>query len=330
MLQVFLTLLVALHLLLVDVAMVGPLVCVWLEWRETRYAERVAGLIGQTWAGLVNGTLAGGIVLGSLLLAMRWWMDDRAYFSAGAAIPVDRLWFGLGELLFSFGCMGGYVALWNRWRNHRLFHRALAIAAAANLLMHFPALFTIISVLATRGDPWGQTLDRAGYQRLLLDGEVVARVIHVWLAACAVNGVLLMVFGLRLGDDESQLALRRRLIQRGAWLGLAPTLLQIPAGLWLVLQMPDTARQPLLGGDWLASGLFLGSLFLALQLLHTLSAIALGDQEPKLIRRSVAILLALVLLMVGTRACLHDRALGALGSSVGRPAALHQTGIAFQ
>ncbi len=330
MLQVLLTVLVALHLLLVDVAMVGPLVCVWLEWRDTRYAERAAGRLGKTWAGLVHWTLAGGIVLGCLLLAIRWWMDDRAYFSAVAVIPVGRLWFGLGELLFSFGCMGAYVALWNRWRNHRLMHRALAIAAAANLLMHFPALFTIISVLTTRVDQWGQVLDRAGYQRLLLDTEVVPRVIHVWLAAFAANGVLLMVFGLRLGDDEAQPALRRRLIQRGAWLGLAPTLLQIPAGLWLVLQMPDAARQPLLGGDWLSSGLFLGSLFLALQLIHTLSAIALGDPEPKLIRRSVAILLALVLLMVGTRACLHEHALGPLGSSDGRPAALHRTEIAFQ
>jgi hypothetical protein len=36
------------------------------------------------------------------------------------------------------------------------------------------------------------------------------------------------------------------------------------------------------------------------------------------------------LLMVGTRACLHDHALGALGSSESRPAALHRTGIAFQ
>ena len=147
MLQVFLTVLVAAHLLLVDVAMAGPLMCVWLEWRETRFADRSAGLIGKTLAGLVQWTLAGGIVLGGLLLAIRWWMDDRTYFSAVATIPVGRLWFGLGELLFFYGCMGGYVALWNRWRSHRLAHRALAIAAATNLLLHFPALFTMISVI---------------------------------------------------------------------------------------------------------------------------------------------------------------------------------------
>ena len=323
MLSVLLTVLVAVHLLLVDVAMVGPLVCIWLEWRETRFADRPAGRLGKTLAGLAMGTLLGGIALGGLLLAIRWWMDDRVYFSGIATIPVSRLWFGLGELLFSFGCLAGYRALWNRWRNHRLAHRALAIAASTNLLTHFPALFTIISVLGTRGGPGGQTLDRAGYQRLLLDGEVVSRVAHVWLAAFAVSGVLLMVLGLRLGDDEPLHASRQRLIRRGALLGLAPTLLQIPTGLWLALQMPETARQPLLGGDGLATGLFLGSLFLAMQLMHTLAAIALGDQAPKQIHRSVAILLALVLLMVGTHARVHACADSAANG-------LHRTEVTFQ
>lgn len=308
MLDILLALLLAAHLLLVDVVMAGPLVCIWLEWRETRHADPVAGSVGRALAGFVLWALAGGIAIGAILLAIRWSID-RPYFSALAAIPQSRLWFGLGELLFYFACMAAYRRLWTRLRNRRMVHRLLAIAAASNMLVHFPALFAIISVASTRPQLWGSTLDRAGYWRLLVDGEVLSRVTHVWLASFAVTGVALLVFAVRLAGDPEHHSSRARLISRGAWLGLVCTLLQIPSGLWLAFEMPEAAREPLFGGDLVASGLFAASVLLTLQLLHTLAAIALGDSEPKQVRRSVLLVVMLMLLMAGTRARLDGDAL---------------------
>lgn len=308
MLQIILVLVFSAHLLLIDIAMAGPLVCVWLEWRATRCADPLADRAAMTLARLSIWALAGGILIGGLLLAARWWRNDDAYFTALSVIPVSRMWNGLAELLFSFVCMAAYVALWDRWRKRPVLHWLLAIAASSNLLVHFPALFAIVSVLSTRGQQLGQVLDGAGYRLLLVDGEVLSRVAHVWLAAFAVTGITLMAIGQRLGGEPQTSAAGQRLIQHAAWLGLVPSLLQIPSGLWLAWQMPESAREPLLGGDWVATGLFFVSMLLAFFLMHTLAAIALGDHEPKQIRRSIATLLILVPLMVGTRVRLDSDA----------------------
>jgi hypothetical protein len=339
-LEVVLVVLLAMHLLLVDIAMAGPLVCVWLEWRETRHADELAGRAGLSLAGIASAALAVGIVTGGLLLAIRWWLDDHTYFSAVAAIPRDRLWFALGELLFYFGCMAAYRALWQRWRRWRLAHRLLAIAAASNLLLHFPALFAIVTVLTTRADRLGVSLDRSGYQRMLLDPEVLSRVAHVWLAAFAVSGATLMYLGLRIDRAGQHDPSRNRLIKAGALVALVPTLLQIPSGLWLALEMPEPARDPLLGGDWVATGLFATSFLLTLQLMHSLAGIAMGNCEPRQIRNSIAIMVLVVLLMVGTRGRAQDFSLSIHRKASQPPRAgrarashdfiLHPTPLGFQ
>ncbi len=337
MLQVLLVPLVSAHLLLVDVAMAGPLLCVGVQWRRgDPLADRAAlGL-----ARLATLALLGGIATGAILLGIRWWTDDGAYFSALATIPASRVWFGLAELLFSLTCMAAYLGLWNRLRDWRWVHWLLPIAAASNLLLHFPALFAVVSVVSTRSELWGHALDRAGYQWLLVDPEVMSRVIHVWLAAFAVSGMALMAIASRVaGDQEDQVA-AGALVQRGAWLGLIPSLAQLPSGLYLALQMPQTAREPLVGGDGLATSLFMLSLLLALLLIHNLAAIALGDRDPKQIHRSLVILLLVVLSMVGTRSRLQSQRLADRGqSSLGFSprstvteftADLHHAKVAFQ
>jgi hypothetical protein len=185
----------------------------------------------------------------------------------------------------------------------------LAIAAALNLLAHFPALFAIISVASTRPPLWSETLDRAGYWRLLLDPEVLSRVVHVWLAAFAVTGVALMILAKRLARGETNRESYDRLMRRGGWIALASTLLEIPSGLWLAFEMPEHARGALLGNDLWTSGLFAAALVMVFQLLHTLAAVALGDSNPRLAGRSAAITVLVVILMSTTRARLDDRAM---------------------
>jgi hypothetical protein len=288
------------HLLLVDLAMAAPLACVWLEWRATRQGDDAAGQAGLALARAAAWALTGGILLGVVLLAVRWWQDDR-YLTAVLNIPRSRLWFAAAEIVFFFACMGAYVALWDRWRGWRLAHRALAVAGATNLLVHFPALFVIISLVDTRADLLAAPLDAAQYRRLLVDPEVLSRIVHIWMSALAVTGVVVMGLALRQSATSRSGEAAAPLLRLGAVWALVPTFLQIPVGLWVIMEMPPAAREPLLGSDLLATGLFATSVLLALWLMHSLSAIALGNKRPAEVRRAVSAMLFLVVLMAGTR-----------------------------
>jgi hypothetical protein len=300
-LDLFLVLLLALHLLLVDVAMAGPLVCIWLEWRGTRLANSASNDLARRLARVATQALVGGVLLGMILLAVRWASDDRGYFRAAAMIPASRLWFGLAELFFYLACMFAYLQFWDRLRAWRFVHRMLAVAASSNLMLHFPALFVIISVVSRRNLIGDEPLDRAGYWQLLLDREVVSRVVHVWLSSMAVTGVILMALAQRIGPASDKTVGQQRLVQYGAWLALIATVLQVPVGMWVTLEMPESARESLFGGDLVASSLFGISLLLVLYMAHTLSAVVQGDSSSAHVRRTLLAAAAIVLLMVGTR-----------------------------
>src|SRR5205085_1241200 len=151
----------------------------------------------------------------------------------------------------------------------------------SNLMIHFPALFAIISVVSTRAGLMDQPLDRAEFQRLLFDGEVLPKVVHVWLSAVIITSVVLLSLLARLATPAEQFSSAQMTVRRAALAALLATLLQVPTGLWIVWNMPESSRQPLLGGDWVASGLFFGSILLAVWLMQSLAGIALEPiREP--------------------------------------------------
>jgi hypothetical protein len=301
--------LLAVHLALVDVAMIGPLAAAWYDWRGAKRGEPVLRELGRR---LLLGSLVAlvlGMALGGVLLAGRYFTDPR-YMNAAWSVPRDRLWFALAELVFSLTCLAICLALWRRWQRGRLFHRLLSIAAATNLMTHFPALFTVISLIGTRPGLMGRELQRDEFRRLLIDGQVLSRVVHVWLAAVAVTGLVVVWLALRMPADEnstssepatSDESVRLRTIRSGARWAMTATMLQFPVGIWVTLAMPEAAREPLLGGDAVAALLFLGALALAMVLMHLLSALILTQPTAQQARRATAVLLLLVLLMVGTR-----------------------------
>jgi hypothetical protein len=102
--------------------------------------------------------------------------------------------------------------------------------------------------------------------------------------------------------------LRDRFVRSGARVALTGTMLQFPVGLWVALAMPESARAPLLGGDAAATLFFLGSVMLAMVLMHLLSALALSEPNLRQAGWAWAVLVLLILLMVGMRVRL-DRTL---------------------
>ena len=302
--------LLTMHLLLVDVAMVGPLLAAWYDWRGAKRGEPKLSELGRRLALVSLLAFVVGMVLGGGLLAGRYFTDPR-YMRAVAAVPRDRLWFALAELVFALVCLVLYLVLWRRWQRGRIFHRLLAIAAASNLMIHFPALFAVISLISTRPGLMGRVLERDEYRRLLIDGQVLSRVTHVWLAAVAVTGLVVVWLAIRTLSQDVDAAssdgatagagLRLRAIRSGGRLALTATMLQFPVGIWVALAMPEAAREPLLGGDAVAALLFLVALMLAMLQMHMLSALVLTQPTAQQAWRATTVLVTLILLMVGTR-----------------------------
>jgi hypothetical protein len=301
MLEVLIIVLLGAHLVLVDIAMAGPLGCIWLERLHTRHDDGAADRVGLALARVTLWALLGGMFSGVTLVGIYWQRGDSDFFTAAQRVPASRLWFAGVELCFSLACMAAYWWLWQRWRHHRYLHRALAIAAASNLMIHFPTLFAIISILGTRADGLDQVLDRSGYQRWLVDPEVMARVAHVWLAAFSVAAATAMGLASRAREASSE-----PLIRGGAQAALLATCLQLPVGMWLTVQMSESSREPLVGGDGIATTLFLISLGLAMWLVQMLSAVAQGDCSARLVRRAIVAMLLVVMLMTATLARAKD------------------------
>src|SRR5213595_2822219 len=96
----------AAHLLAVNVALAGPLWCVWLTWRESRYADVVAGQVGRHFAQWCLTLVSIGIALGLAMLGLLTIASSqRPYVDELARVPASRWWGIAGELIFYVICL---------------------------------------------------------------------------------------------------------------------------------------------------------------------------------------------------------------------------------
>lgn len=286
----------AVHLLCVNVASVGPLVAVWLERRAARrdpVAEMLAGPLA--WHGLVAFVLgvAAGLAYGLLL----W---SPAYREASRLLS-NKIYYGVWELVFSLTLMTAH-ALWWRFRPRpgraaRWMRGTLALLAGTNLLYHFPLLMVVFARLATGDDSATAPLTPADFRARLADPTVLSRSIHFWLAAVATIGAWLLVIAIRWQSNPYREYAAGRIALWGGRIALIPTLLQIPAGVWLLSTLDPVAQARLLGGQIVPTIVFGVSVLLAMWLMHQLAAISMGEiAKPRLVR-AVSLLVTVVLLM---------------------------------
>ena len=318
--DVLLVLVFSVHLLLVNVAMAAPLVALALKVRQLRDNDAVAGALGLELSQLALSCLVWGSLLGGVLLGMIWLADSHPYLDGLAAVPGSRYWFGLLELLFYAGCMVVLIRLWKLSPARRFAIYLLAVLAATDLMFHFPPLFTIVAVAARRPDLAGHTIDRSTYYRLLLDAEVLSRVLHVWLASLAVTGMALCLLAARRrGRQQSSSAQEstegaQRMVRWGARLALTASVAQIPVGLYVLYALPNSVWGTLMGDDLLATTMFGISILLNFHLINRLAAISLGDSGDSRLRSAAWSMSLIVLLMTGS---LHRaQSLGASTRSV--------------
>lgn len=288
----------ALHLVCVNIASAGPLVCLGFEVGESR-GGKLAGRVGRWLAMATVIFFILGIVLGLLMGAFVW--NDA--FARALSLLSRRVYFGVIEIVFSLVLMFGY-ALWWRFSKPkvaiwvRVLRCSLPLLAATNLLYHFPMLFSILADLANRSRQPAEALTSAEFRELAFSPELVSRSIHFTLASFAVCGALLMVYALWRTKENSS-PLYETVGRWGGWLALIPTALQLPVGLWVLFESPNIWQTRLMGGDLTATLLFGVSVGGAFWLLHAASSVAIGDATRRAMQTTIALMLIIILLMTG-------------------------------
>jgi hypothetical protein len=290
------TLLLAAHLMCVNVASGGPLVAAWLDWRGTRGDTAAAkGAVYLARASLL-GLILGGL-LGFLIGWIKWDADYRSLWLGPLSYKLH--WAGI-ELAFSILLTVGWW-LWLPGKAGGSFRSMatrglIAVLAATNLLYHFPILFAVADRLASTGQTQGEQITGAAFRRLMVEGEAPALAVHVTLASVAMAGIMLLGLSLRW-LKRGETAPAKRIAVWGGRIALLPTVLQAPVGLWTLATMPADAQSSLMGESAVGTLLLAGSLLAAFWLVNDLVKVAMSEVSRSLLIRVMAAMLVTVLLM---------------------------------
>ena len=292
---VFVGLLIA-HLIGMQIASAGPLVCLFLEWRGR--VLRLTGLedTARRLAGACSLWLISSVAAGLLLAGLTVTCGPRDYTAVIRRFH-SRIWWGGWELLFYLVIMLIYFTSWDPLRRRlsgRVAHRCLAIAASTNLLYHFPPLFTAMGEYLQALDPPTSTLTSGDYRDLITRSSVVAKSLHFGMAALAVTGAWVLLRGGTSSDvpEKSETPDVNPRVRYGAIVCLCATGLQLVTGMWLLVEIAPHEQAQVMGGDRLAAGLLVGSIVLSLVAMNQLASLVFGDRRSG--RPAVAAWLVLV------------------------------------
>lgn len=302
MLEILLVFVLSFHLLAANLAGAAPLVCVWLDARAVRRHDPLAGELGRYLLRQSLVWLTVAMALGGVTLFFVWLTAWEPFYATARRLPTSRFKWAVPELAVYYICVALYLRWWptgdGASGGRPIARRTMGVLAATNLLYHFPLLFTVIGVYATRPAAPDETLV---FRHAMLDPEVLSQFLHHVLASFAVVGVAIMGFALRLGRAGKASDDIQRAATWGGWLALVPTLLQLFVGLYVLLELPQHSRDGLLGGDTVGTMLFGVSLVGAIMLMHRLASVAFGETERRNLIGAMALLVLVVVAMVGTR-----------------------------
>ncbi len=297
LLELLIVVVLAVHLLAMNLASAGPLMCIWLRG-ITGEPGSLRGRLGLRLAWWSLAAMIVGIVTGlGLILAP----PSVGLHEAMGRFPVRAYWFAGAELAFSLGCLVVYVLSWNRMRRWRWFHAFWAVLSATNLLYHFPPLMIVLAKLAANA-AWSEAamIDRSTFLPLMVRGEVLSLSTHFGLASLAVAAVAVLGLLARQKDGESNQNALRHVARIAALIALLASVPQLPVGFWVLSTMPSASRDALMGGNILSSLLFAGGVMATMLLLHRLVDVAMGGVNPRNLQCVGWLLLVVVLLMTAT------------------------------
>ena len=264
------TILLIAHLLCVNVAAGGPILCVWLEWwRGDAVARLAAAYLGRM--SLVVARCGQRTGRGAWLVAFG--RPPIAHSGPGRS-PTSctgerRSWSfrWCWRCCTGSSCAGraarrlarGWPAAWSRSSTGRI------------CSITFPSLFVVAGKLADAGVTTGEAIRGAEFRRLAWTGEAPALAIHVILASVAVAGVMLLGLALRWQrHDESpaDIVASPCGAAGGRW---GRRSLQLPIGLWTLAVLPAEMQSTLMGSHMLGTTLFIAAMLAVFWLLRDLA-----------------------------------------------------------
>ena len=316
--ELFVIPILTIHLLTLNLASAGPIICIWLGYGKhanNPWSDQVGKQLA--WASLA--ALLVGMLLGGLL----WLPENRTLHAAISRFPTRTYWYAAAELIFSMVLLYAYATTWN-WRKdsrirQRFLHGLLAMMTVTNLFYHFPPLMVVIGKLATNAH-WAVgvvdngPIDHQQFLKLMLRGEVLALSMHFIVASMVVSAVTylwLLARSLKMLDfipqDRPELtdmgptnSEQKYLARRAATMAILGTLLQIPIGIWVLTTISPVSRQAILGSNLPVSLCFGAGIMATLAFVHQLLLIAQGEFNRPAATRAAGLLGLVVLLMVAT------------------------------
>jgi len=287
------------HLLAVNLACAGPLVCICLHFFCDNGDLR--DRLGKSLAWFSLAALMLGMLTGAVLVFAT---PTAGLNEAIGRFPIRAYWMAGIELLFSFFCFLLYAICWNplrRRRWQRWLHALISLLGTSNLLYHFPPLMVVLGKLAA--DPsWTETaiINRPAFLELMFRGDVLSLASHFALASLSVAAVAVLVLLSRLPKGVLEQPSAKQTTRRAAMSALIFSVLQIPVGLWVLATATGSEQNALMGGDLLSSLLFVGGMLLTFILLQKLATVAMGEFDTRSLRRVGWLLVVLVLMMTAT------------------------------
>lgn len=295
--SVLVSLVIGVHLLLVDLASGAPLLAAFVEWRRDGAAGE-----GARWARHLLVVSFAALLIGSMLgLAAGWYLWSRGLAEVLGRMP-SKMYYGVWEWVFSAVCIVLHL-IWVsvRPKVHLLWQTGralLGILASTNLLYHFPVLFAVLRELMHQGNGQGAAISPAEFRSLLVETSAGARAMHTALASVAVVGFYVCLAATWRESDAGD-SYRRWVCWGGRW-ALAATALQWLVGFWVFTRLPSAAAERLLANHRMTGVTLAGGLLGALALTHLAVSLAFGEAARRQAQMAFILLVGTVLLMTYT------------------------------
>lgn len=247
------------HLILVSVASGVPLVVCWTIWRPKGSFElSLCGpILKMSLWSLIVGALFG-VGYGTLV-----WDGTLA---KSLEVTGSRLTFAIIEFLFSLSIIG--LAWWRVDRSGYSpgkFERGLVtfglVAAATNLLYHFPIFFGVIEELKAQVDNASTTLSSGEFREIAFSTKVLYPALHFLYAIGIISAHAAIVCALNRDIPKDAPS---RFIRWLLGISMAAALLQIPLGLASIDAMPRLEQIAITANDWEATTIFLAAVIAVL------------------------------------------------------------------
>jgi hypothetical protein len=294
------TLLLAGHLLCMNLASALPLFAVLLQWQARRHDDVAAAQQARTLSWLSIGTLLLGTLVGLLVAGLMWVQHDRSLFQVLPRFE-RKIWWGLGELVFYLICLAIYIAL-NRspTRSHRAIwvtQFILALAAATNLLYHFPPLFAVMVWVSHEPGLAADYVTVDEFRQLVFTGKVMSLTGHFWLASFAVAAIFVAHRAVRARSQSESPRILSSVARFSIRVALATSGLQVLVGTWVLVQIGPVPQHRLLGGNWLSTLLLALAVVSVFVLLRQLAELSFVEPELQTTRRALLWMVVVVVLM---------------------------------